>query len=53
MLLEVKSVVSVSKHYFRQTIWDLRVKELEARVLCCWDNFTIWNAGKQGRKFYR
>lgn len=36
-----------------QTIWNLRMKELEARVLCCWETFTIWNAGKQGRKFYR
>ncbi|XP_045600672.2 queuosine-tRNA galactosyltransferase [Procambarus clarkii] len=36
-----------------QTIWDLRVKEIEERVLRSWQSFTIWNAGKQGRKFYR
>lgn len=36
-----------------QTIWNIRMKELEMRVLCCWEAFTIWNAGKQGRKFYR
>ncbi|XP_076060901.1 queuosine-tRNA galactosyltransferase-like [Oratosquilla oratoria] len=36
-----------------RTIWDLRVKELQERVLSQWPSFTIWNAGKQGRKFYR
>ncbi|CAG06068.1 unnamed protein product, partial [Tetraodon nigroviridis] len=37
----------------RETIWKLRVDFLEERVLCHWENFTIWNAGKQGRKLYR
>lgn len=41
-----------SLHY-RDTIWDLRMREIEHNVLCNWDSFTIWNAGKQGRKFYR
>ncbi|XP_064080487.1 LOW QUALITY PROTEIN: UDP-GlcNAc:betaGal beta-1,3-N-acetylglucosaminyltransferase-like protein 1 [Macrobrachium nipponense] len=36
-----------------QTIWDLRIQELQEKVLKNWDTFTIWNAGKQGRKFYR
>lgn len=36
-----------------QTIWDLRVDFLQERVLSQWDSFTIWNAGKQGRKLYR
>ncbi|GFS09580.1 UDP-GlcNAc:betaGal beta-1,3-N-acetylglucosaminyltransferase-like protein 1 [Elysia marginata] len=36
-----------------ETIWNLRVKFLEQRVLCHWESFAIWNAGKQGRKLYR
>ncbi|XP_026691415.2 queuosine-tRNA galactosyltransferase isoform X2 [Ciona intestinalis] len=35
------------------TLWDLRIKELQKNVLCKWPQFTIWNAGKQGRRFYR
>lgn len=35
------------------TIWDHRVQFLEKRVLANWTSFTIWNAGKQGRKLYR
>ncbi|XP_067260110.1 queuosine-tRNA galactosyltransferase isoform X6 [Chanodichthys erythropterus] len=35
------------------TIWDLRVDFLQERVLSQWEAFTIWNAGKQGRKLYR
>ncbi|XP_065645073.1 queuosine-tRNA galactosyltransferase-like [Hydra vulgaris] len=35
------------------TIWNLRLKQLEANVLSKWEYFTIWNAGKQGRKFFR
>ncbi|KAG7154619.1 UDP-GlcNAc:betaGal beta-1-3-N-acetylglucosaminyltransferase-like protein 1-like [Homarus americanus] len=36
-----------------QTIWDLRVRVIQDEVLSSWPSFTIWNAGKQGRKFYR
>ncbi|KAK7080661.1 UDP-GlcNAc:betaGal beta-1,3-N-acetylglucosaminyltransferase-like protein 1, partial [Halocaridina rubra] len=36
-----------------QTIWDLRLQEIQDRVLSQWESFSIWNAGKQGRKFYR
>uniref|UniRef100_A0A3Q2ZH74 UDP-GlcNAc:betaGal beta-1,3-N-acetylglucosaminyltransferase-like 1 n=1 Tax=Kryptolebias marmoratus TaxID=37003 RepID=A0A3Q2ZH74_KRYMA len=36
-----------------ETIWKLRVDFLQERVLSQWENFTIWNAGKQGRKLYR
>lgn len=36
-----------------QTIWDIRLRALEHSVLCQWPFFTIWNAGKQGRKLYR
>ncbi|XP_026992205.2 UDP-GlcNAc:betaGal beta-1,3-N-acetylglucosaminyltransferase-like protein 1 isoform X2 [Tachysurus fulvidraco] len=36
-----------------ETIWNLRVDFLQERVIGQWDSFTIWNAGKQGRKLYR
>ncbi|XP_059588170.1 UDP-GlcNAc:betaGal beta-1,3-N-acetylglucosaminyltransferase-like protein 1 isoform X13 [Alligator mississippiensis] len=35
------------------TIWNHRVRFLEDQVLKHWMSFTIWNAGKQGRKLYR
>ncbi|KAF5278070.1 hypothetical protein FQA39_LY18396 [Lamprigera yunnana] len=35
------------------TIWNLRLERLQREVLSKWLEFTIWNAGKQGRKFYR
>uniref|UniRef100_A0A8B9Q978 Glycosyltransferase 2-like domain-containing protein n=2 Tax=Apteryx owenii TaxID=8824 RepID=A0A8B9Q978_APTOW len=35
------------------TIWNHRVRFLEDRVLSYWISFTIWNAGKQGKKLYR
>ncbi|MGH0127079.1 UNVERIFIED_CONTAM: hypothetical protein FKN15_068725 [Acipenser sinensis] len=35
------------------TIWYHRVMFLEERILSRWASFTIWNAGKQGRKLYR
>ncbi|XP_042898540.1 queuosine-tRNA galactosyltransferase isoform X2 [Parasteatoda tepidariorum] len=41
------------KLHYRDTIWNVRLKELETNVLSKWNEFTIWNAGKQGRKFYR
>ncbi|XP_042170482.1 UDP-GlcNAc:betaGal beta-1,3-N-acetylglucosaminyltransferase-like protein 1 isoform X2 [Oncorhynchus tshawytscha] len=37
----------------RETIWNLRVAFLQERVINQWESFTIWNAGKQGRKLYR
>ena len=37
----------------QSTIWDLRIEHLQKNVLSKWSNFTIWNAGKQGRRFYR
>ena len=43
------TTLSVSEY----TLWDIRIKEVEEKVLSKWTNFTIWNAGKQGRKFYR
>ncbi|XP_045428245.1 UDP-GlcNAc:betaGal beta-1,3-N-acetylglucosaminyltransferase-like protein 1 isoform X2 [Pipistrellus kuhlii] len=35
------------------TIWTHRVRFLEERALPHWATFTIWNAGKQGRRLYR
>ncbi|CAN8002250.1 unnamed protein product, partial [Ixodes hexagonus] len=35
------------------TIWDVRMERLRRTVLVRWTSFTIWNAGKQGRRFYR
>ncbi|XP_055877868.1 UDP-GlcNAc:betaGal beta-1,3-N-acetylglucosaminyltransferase-like protein 1 isoform X1 [Biomphalaria glabrata] len=35
------------------TIWTARVEFLEKQVLNKLKSFSIWNAGKQGRKFYR
>jgi hypothetical protein len=46
-------VGSVTFSVLESSIWDLRVKKLQERVLCNWDTFTIWNAGKQGRRLYR
>ncbi|XP_054718209.1 UDP-GlcNAc:betaGal beta-1,3-N-acetylglucosaminyltransferase-like protein 1 [Uloborus diversus] len=36
-----------------ETLWEIRMQELERNVLTKWKKFTIWNAGKQGRKFFR
>lgn len=36
-----------------ETIWNLRVHFLQERVLSQWESFTVWNAGKQGRRLYR
>ncbi|KAM4824877.1 queuosine-tRNA galactosyltransferase isoform X6 [Urocitellus parryii] len=37
----------------RTTIWTHRVCFLEEWALPQWASFTIWNAGKQGRRLYR
>ena len=36
-----------------ETIWSLRIKALQENILKNWSEFSIWNAGKQGRQFYR
>lgn len=36
-----------------ETIWNIRVKAIQEDVIDKWSEFTIWNAGKQGRKLYR
>lgn len=35
------------------TIWKIRMEYIQKQVLDKWESFTIWNAGKQGKKFYR
>ena len=37
----------------KETIWKIRLKEFEKKVLNKWLKITIWSAGKEGRKFYR
>lgn len=39
--------------FFRATIFSLRLDRIQNKCLSLWENFTIWNAGKMGRKFYR
>lgn len=51
--VEYFEVFSFIFDIFRNTIWQIRIKRLEELVLRKWSKFTIWNAGKQGRKFYR
>ncbi|XP_019062244.1 UDP-GlcNAc:betaGal beta-1,3-N-acetylglucosaminyltransferase-like protein 1 isoform X3 [Fukomys damarensis] len=36
-----------------ETVWTHRVRFLEEQALPHWATFTIWNAGKQGRRLYR
>ncbi|XP_041364830.1 UDP-GlcNAc:betaGal beta-1,3-N-acetylglucosaminyltransferase-like protein 1 isoform X2 [Gigantopelta aegis] len=36
-----------------ETIWQLRVQFIQQQLLHKWNTFSIWNAGKQGRKFFR
>ncbi|XP_072567898.1 queuosine-tRNA galactosyltransferase isoform X1 [Paramormyrops kingsleyae] len=44
---------AASQSVVEETIWKHRVMFLQERVLSQWDAFTIWNAGKQGRRLYR
>ncbi|RWS11610.1 UDP-GlcNAc:betaGal beta-1:3-N-acetylglucosaminyltransferase-like protein 1 isoform X2 [Dinothrombium tinctorium] len=36
-----------------QTVWNLRLERFEKHVLNNWTHFSIWNAGKEGRRFFR
>lgn len=42
-----------SSYAHRDTIWNIRVQHLVKKELLAWSQITIWNAGKQGRNFYR
>ncbi|XP_018603489.1 queuosine-tRNA galactosyltransferase isoform X2 [Scleropages formosus] len=44
---------AATQSVLEETIWMLRVAFLQERVLSQWEAFTIWNAGKQGRRLYR
>jgi glycosyltransferase involved in cell wall biosynthesis len=37
----------------RERIWNIQLKRLENCVLSNWKEFTVWNAGKAGRKLVR
>ncbi|CAF2799969.1 unnamed protein product [Rotaria sp. Silwood2] len=34
-------------------IWSVRIQEIQLNIINNLEKLTIWNAGKQGRKFYR
>ncbi|XP_048347426.1 UDP-GlcNAc:betaGal beta-1,3-N-acetylglucosaminyltransferase-like protein 1 isoform X2 [Sphaerodactylus townsendi] len=53
-LLQYRYHPQAATHSVREeTIWTHRLLFLEERVLSQWASFTIWNAGKQGRKLFR
>ncbi|XP_075206897.1 queuosine-tRNA galactosyltransferase isoform X2 [Anomaloglossus baeobatrachus] len=53
-LLQYRYHEHAATHFVsEETIWRNRVQFLEERVLEHWPSFTIWNAGKQGRRLYR
>lgn len=37
----------------RECIWHIQLERLQRLVLPNWSSFTVWNAGKAGRKFVR
>ncbi|CAM4446138.1 unnamed protein product [Leuciscus chuanchicus] len=61
VLLRVEECLLVYRYHphaathsvLEHTIWDLRVLFLQERVLSRWDSFTVWSAGKQGRRLFR
>ncbi|KAF1768338.1 hypothetical protein GCK72_000150 [Caenorhabditis remanei] len=36
-----------------QTIWNFRLKRLKEQYIAKWDKFTIWSAGKQGKRLFK
>jgi len=36
-----------------KSIWKIRLEYLERHYLSRWKSFTIWSAGKQGRRLFR
>lgn len=53
LLLYRYHLYAATHSVLEMTIWTHRVHFLEEQVLPHWKSFTIWNAGKQGRKLYR
>ncbi|CAG9790875.1 unnamed protein product [Diatraea saccharalis] len=37
----------------RECIWNIQLEKLQINVLQHWKHFTVWNAGKSGRRFVR
>ncbi|CAH0399503.1 unnamed protein product [Chilo suppressalis] len=37
----------------KECIWNIQLNRLQKNILQYWGNFTIWNAGKSGRKLVR
>ena len=50
---QLLSLISFLLYILRETIWRFRVEAIQKQVLSRWSHFTIWNAGKQGRRLYR
>ncbi|XP_039503587.1 UDP-GlcNAc:betaGal beta-1,3-N-acetylglucosaminyltransferase-like protein 1 isoform X2 [Pimephales promelas] len=44
---------SATHSVLEHSIWDERVRFLQECVLSRWDSFTVWSAGKQGRRLFR
>ncbi|KAL6057835.1 hypothetical protein STEG23_034038 [Scotinomys teguina] len=53
LLLYRYHLYAATHSVLEMTIWTHRVHFLEEQVLPHWKSFTIWNAGKQGRRLYR
>lgn len=54
-VIQVRSVLvcKFALYVHRNTIWSIRLERLQKQVLNSWPKFSIWNAGKQGRRLYR
>ena len=46
-------LTSVTFSISEDIIWNCRVGAIQDCVINHWKQFTIWNAGKQGKRFYR
>uniref|UniRef100_A0A8C6RT01 UDP-GlcNAc:betaGal beta-1,3-N-acetylglucosaminyltransferase-like 1 n=1 Tax=Nannospalax galili TaxID=1026970 RepID=A0A8C6RT01_NANGA len=53
LLLYRYHLYAATHSVLEMTIWTHRVHFLEEQALPGWESFTIWNAGKQGRRLYR
>uniref|UniRef100_A0A1I7ULY0 Glyco_trans_2-like domain-containing protein n=1 Tax=Caenorhabditis tropicalis TaxID=1561998 RepID=A0A1I7ULY0_9PELO len=42
-----------SHNVTEQTIWNFRLQRLKEHYIKKWDKFTIWSAGKQGKRFFK
>lgn len=44
---------NTSLSVMEETMWQLRIEALQQNILPNWNQFTIWSAGKQGKRLYR